>query len=222
MEARRVKDDEKRASDRAGPRAGALRGGPGSPAIRRGRSGQPPGGLPNSSGDGTSACSRPCARGGAGRVSRRMPPATAAKAEQRERLLALGADVERAWHCAERDARDPQTHHPRRWSSEIIVRVEDDTLSLVHPLAGWRSHGACGVRKNRAGQHRWGTAADVVELVTRARAPDAGPGDRRCAQPCRQDDGPRQRLDRGRAYAACAITAISHHTAMANGRSAAR
>ena len=45
------------------------------------------------------------------------------------------------------------------------MRVEDDVLSLVIRWQGG-DHTAINVHKNRAGQHRWGTAADVVELVT--------------------------------------------------------
>jgi len=46
-----------------------------------------------------------------------------------------------------------------------VVRVEDNALDLVIRWAGG-DHTSLRVRKNRAGQHRWGTDADVVELVT--------------------------------------------------------
>ena len=45
------------------------------------------------------------------------------------------------------------------------MRVEDDALDLVIRWVGG-DHTPLRVRKNRAGQHRWGTDADVVELVT--------------------------------------------------------
>ena len=48
---------------------------------------------------------------------------------------------------------------------EIVVRVEADALDLVIRWAGG-DHTPMRVRKNRTGQHRWGTDADVVELVT--------------------------------------------------------
>jgi excisionase family DNA binding protein len=48
---------------------------------------------------------------------------------------------------------------------EIVVRVEEDALDLVIRWAGG-DHTTLRVRKNRAGQHRWGTDVDVVELVT--------------------------------------------------------
>ena len=83
---------------------------------------------------------------------------------ERERLLALGADVERAWHSP---GATPATRKRiiRTLIEEIVVRVEDDALDLVDPMGGRRPHRP-RVRKNRAGQHRWGTDADVVELVT--------------------------------------------------------
>jgi excisionase family DNA binding protein len=91
------------------------------------------------------------------------PPTTLAVAEQ-QRLLALGADVERAWHSA---GATPATRKRiiRTLIDEIIVRIEDATLSLVIRWAGG-DHTALQVRKNSVGQHRWSTAAAVVELVT--------------------------------------------------------
>jgi excisionase family DNA binding protein len=83
---------------------------------------------------------------------------------ERERLFALGADVEHAWHSA---GATPATRKRiiRTLIEEIIVRVEEDALSLVIRWAG-DDHTSLRVRKNRVGQHRWGTDADVVELVT--------------------------------------------------------
>jgi excisionase family DNA binding protein len=83
---------------------------------------------------------------------------------ERERLLALGADVERVWHSA---GATPATRKRiiRTLIEEIVVRVEDDALDLMIRWAGG-DHTPLRVRKNRAGQHRWTTGADVVELVT--------------------------------------------------------
>jgi excisionase family DNA binding protein len=83
---------------------------------------------------------------------------------KRERLLALGADVESAWHSP---GATPATRKRiiRTLIEEIVVRVEDDALSLVIRWAGG-DHTPLRVRKNRVGQHRWGTDADVVALVT--------------------------------------------------------
>jgi excisionase family DNA binding protein len=83
---------------------------------------------------------------------------------ERERLLALGADVEQAWHSA---TASPATRKRiiRTLIEEIVVRVEDDALELMIRWAGG-DHTPLRVKKNRAGQHRWTTSADVVELVT--------------------------------------------------------
>ena len=91
-------------------------------------------------------------------------PQTAVTATEREHLLALGADVKRAWHSP---GATPATRKRiiRTLIEEIVVSVQDDALSLVIRWAGG-DHTPLRVRKNRAGQHRWGTDADVVELVT--------------------------------------------------------
>jgi excisionase family DNA binding protein len=83
---------------------------------------------------------------------------------ERERLLALGADLERAWTAPSVTAAT-RKRIIRTLIEEIVVRVNDDMLSLVIRWQGG-DHTAINVRKNRAGQHRWGTAADAVELVT--------------------------------------------------------
>jgi hypothetical protein len=54
---------------------------------------------------------------------------TVLTASERERLLALGADVERAWHSPGATA-TTRKRIVRTLIEEIIVRVEDDTLSL--------------------------------------------------------------------------------------------
>ncbi len=83
---------------------------------------------------------------------------------ERERLFALGADLDRAWNA-------PGVTSPTRKRiirtliEEIVVRVENNALSLIIRWQGG-DHTALRVRKNRAGQHRWSTDADVVELVT--------------------------------------------------------
>ncbi|MDQ3905125.1 MAG: helix-turn-helix domain-containing protein, partial [Actinomycetota bacterium] len=91
-------------------------------------------------------------------------PQVALSATEREHLLALGADVERAWHSP---GATPATRKRiiRTLIEEIVIRVQDDALSLVTRWAGG-DHTPLRVRKNHAGQHRWGTDADVVELVT--------------------------------------------------------
>jgi len=82
---------------------------------------------------------------------------------EREELLRLGADVERAWH-AEGATAATRKRIVRLLIEEIVVRVEDDGLDLVIRWAG-DDHTALRVRKNRSGQHRWSVNPDVVELV---------------------------------------------------------
>lgn len=48
---------------------------------------------------------------------------------------------------------------------EIVVSVDGDALSLVMRWQGG-DHSALRVTKNRAGQHRWSTTEDMVELIT--------------------------------------------------------
>ncbi|MFE0759293.1 recombinase family protein [Inquilinus sp. NPDC058860] len=90
------------------------------------------------------------------------PQATLSAAE-REHLLGLGADVERAWHSP---GATPATRKRilRTLIDEIVVRVEADALDLVVRWQGG-DHTPLRVRRNRTGQHRWRTDADVVALA---------------------------------------------------------
>ena len=91
-------------------------------------------------------------------------PQSALTATDRDRLLALGADLERAWHSP---TATPATRKRiiRTLIEEIVVRVEDDALSLVIRWQGG-DHTPLRVPRNRIGQHRWSVDADVVALVT--------------------------------------------------------
>ena len=82
---------------------------------------------------------------------------------EREALLRLGADVERAWH-AQGATIATRKRIVRMLIEEIVVRVENDGLDLIIRWAG-DDHTALRVRKNRTGQHRWSVDANVVELV---------------------------------------------------------
>jgi excisionase family DNA binding protein len=82
---------------------------------------------------------------------------------ERNALLCLGADVERAWD-AEGATIATRKRIVRTLIEEIVVRVEIDALDLVIRWAG-DDHTALRVRKNRTGQHRWSVEADVVDLV---------------------------------------------------------
>ena len=125
-------------------------------------------------------------------LSRRLTTGLLSPAE-RERLFALGADLERAWN-APGVTSATRKRIIRTLIEEIVVRVEDDALSLIIRWQGG-DHTALRVRKNRAGQHRWSTDADVVRTRDGAGTSDAGSGDCRRPQPRRQEDGPRQRVD---------------------------
>ena len=101
-------------------------------------------------------------------------PSNGLTEDEREALMRLGADVERAWH-AEGATIATRKRIVRMLVEEIVVRVEDDSLDLVIRWAG-EDHTALQVRKNRTGEHRWRVDADVVDLV-RAMArqmPDMG------------------------------------------------
>jgi excisionase family DNA binding protein len=90
-------------------------------------------------------------------------PAATPTQSERTRLLALGADVEQAWASP---AALPATRKRiiRTLIDEIVVRVEDSELAIVIRWNGG-DHTSLRVAKNRAGQHRWTTDAEVVELV---------------------------------------------------------
>ena len=88
-------------------------------------------------------------------------PLTAA---ERDRLLALGADVERAWNS---QGATPATRKRiiRTMIDEIVVKVEDEALDIAIRWQGG-DHTPLRVPKNSVGRHRWTTDADVVQLVT--------------------------------------------------------
>ena len=90
-------------------------------------------------------------------------PQSSLSEADRQRLLALGADLEQAWNSP---GATPATRKRiiRTLINEIVVRVGDDTLDLVVHWHGG-DHTTLKVKKNRTGQHRWSAAADVVDLV---------------------------------------------------------
>ena len=91
-----------------------------------------------------------------------MPDASLGE-EDRQRLLALGSDLERAWNSP---GATPATRKRiiRTLINEIVVCVSDQALDLVVHWHGG-DHTALEVKKNRTGQHRWSATADVVDLV---------------------------------------------------------
>jgi len=81
----------------------------------------------------------------------------------RERLMTLGADLERAWSSAG-VAPETRKRIVRTLIDEIVVRVEDNALDLVIRWHGG-DHSALKVKKNRSGQHRWSASGETVDLV---------------------------------------------------------
>ena len=81
----------------------------------------------------------------------------------RERLMALGQDLMQAW---ENPGATPETRKKiiRTVISEIIVDIVGDTLELIIHWQGG-DHTRLMVKRNRAGQTRWTTDAEVVDVV---------------------------------------------------------
>jgi excisionase family DNA binding protein len=95
-------------------------------------------------------------------------------AEERTRMMALGADVEVLWHHPGASV-ETRKHILRTAIVEIVAKIVGDTIDLVIHWQGG-DHTQLTVAKNRAGRHRWTTEAETSELI-RALArqqPDAG------------------------------------------------
>ena len=182
------------APGRAGPGAGALRGGSGTAAVRCGRSRQPPGHRRAGASLERAPAGRACARGPAGCAGVEL---TDGAHRGRARTAACTRRRCRGRLAQRRgDGFDPQADHPhpdrrdRGPGRGRRARPGD-------PVGGRRSHAAARAQEPR-GQHRWGTAAGCRGARHRARPSDAGQGDRGSSQPRRQSDRTRQRLDRSR------------------------
>jgi excisionase family DNA binding protein len=81
----------------------------------------------------------------------------------RERLMALGHDLLRAW---ESPSTTPETRKKiiRTVISEIIVDIVGDKLELIVHWEGG-DHTRLIVKRNRPGQTRWTTDGEVVDLI---------------------------------------------------------
>ena len=90
-------------------------------------------------------------------------PAVMLSPADRERLLALGRDLPRAWHSVGASV-ETRKKILRLLIEEIVVDVAADNIELVIHWQGG-AHTRLSVKKNKAGQNRWATDADVVELV---------------------------------------------------------
>ena len=131
----------------------------------------------------------------------RQRPA-ALDAEERQRLLQMGADLEAAWHHPAATA-VTRKRLIRAVIREVVARVEDDQVQL---LLHWQGgdHTRLTVRKNRRGQTRWAVEPETVDLIrTCARLmPDKAIG---YAQQNRKANRPAERMD------AVACTWLSQH-----------
>jgi len=90
-------------------------------------------------------------------------PANALGVEDRERLLALGRDLSRAWGGAGASI-ETRKKIVRLVIAEIIVDVVADNLELVIHWHGG-DHTRLSAKRGKAGQNQWVTNADVLDLV---------------------------------------------------------
>jgi hypothetical protein len=93
-------------------------------------------------------------------VVRQRPAAL--NAEERQRLLQMGADLEAAWHHPAATAAT-RKRIIRAVLREVMARVEDDQIQL---LLHWQGgdHTRLTVRKNRRGQTRWTVEPETIDL----------------------------------------------------------
>jgi DNA invertase Pin-like site-specific DNA recombinase len=81
----------------------------------------------------------------------------------RERLLLLGEDLTRAWNHPE-VANETRKKIVRLLIAEIVVDVTEAAIALIIHWQGG-DHTRLEIKKNRAGQTRWSTDDDVIELI---------------------------------------------------------
>jgi excisionase family DNA binding protein len=91
-------------------------------------------------------------------------PQTTLSAAEKESLITLGHDVERAWNNPS-VSQTLRKQIVRTLIDEIVVRLGEEAIALV---VRWRGgdHTPLQVRRNRKGEHRWTVDADVAEMVT--------------------------------------------------------
>ena len=84
-------------------------------------------------------------------------------AEERERLLRMGADLEAAWHHPAATA-VTRKRIIRAVLREVVAHAEDDQIRL---LLHWQGgdHTRLTVRKNRRGQTRWAVEPETTDLI---------------------------------------------------------
>src|SRR5208337_5423872 len=91
-------------------------------------------------------------------------PQTTLSVAEKEGLINLGHDVERAWNNPG-VSMTTRKQIVRTLIDEIVVRLEDGSIALV---VRWRGgdHTQLHIKRNRKGEHRWTVDADVAEMVT--------------------------------------------------------
>lgn len=90
-------------------------------------------------------------------------PAQSLSPEERERLLSLGKDLAQAWDSIGATV-ESKKKIVRLLISEIIVDVIGDHINMIVHWQGG-DHTRLEVKKNKGGQTRWVTDADVIDLV---------------------------------------------------------
>jgi DNA invertase Pin-like site-specific DNA recombinase len=83
--------------------------------------------------------------------------------QERQSLLALGADLSRAWDHPKASA-ETRKRIVRTVLKEILVRVQDGQIQMVLHWQGG-DHTAFALPKNKTGEHRWRTDVDTVKLI---------------------------------------------------------
>ncbi|MGA8052940.1 MAG: recombinase family protein [Burkholderiales bacterium] len=83
--------------------------------------------------------------------------------QERKQLLALGSDLQTAWSHPKANA-ETRKRILRVALNEIVVCVQNAEVQLVLHWQGG-DHTALSVRKNRTGEHRWTTEADIEDLI---------------------------------------------------------
>lgn len=90
--------------------------------------------------------------------------ATSLTPQQRDALLALGSDLPRLWDHPSASSQ-LRKRILRTVIQEIVARVTDARVELIIHWQGG-DHTELSVVKNRIGQHRWTTDAEVQTLIT--------------------------------------------------------
>ena len=97
----------------------------------------------------------------------------ALSAEEKDRLMALGVDLETAWSHPSATA-ETRKRILRAVIEEIVVTLTEDRIDLlIHWHGG--DHTRLAAPRNRSGRHRWSSEEDVCDMI-RALARQQGDG----------------------------------------------